>query len=145
MKKIIDGKLYNTDTANELGYYTDGSNWSDFRHVEETLYRKRTGEFFLYGEGGPMTQYAKACGQNEWTGGDLITPMTEESARKWAEDRLSADDYEKIFGEVSEDDPDHKVLSANLPIKSYNRLKSMSTEAGKSMSAILSELIDKAE
>lgn len=143
MKKVIDGKLYNTATAKELGcdsYSAPG----DFHYFEETLYRKKTGEFFLYGEGGPMSKYAESIGQNEWSGGEQIMPLSEESARKWSEEHLSADEYEEIFGEVSEDDPEYKVLSANLTIACYDKLKKMSADSGKSMSAILCELISKA-
>ena len=46
MKKIINGKLYNTDTARQIGSWdnniTDRLYW-----VSETLYQKQRGEFFL--------------------------------------------------------------------------------------------------
>ena len=50
MKKIIKGKVYDTDTARELASWANGGNWRDFSHLEETLYRKKTGEYFLHGE-----------------------------------------------------------------------------------------------
>lgn len=50
MKKIIDGKMYNTETAKECGTW-DNCEYG-FNRVEETLYRKKTGEFFIHGEGG---------------------------------------------------------------------------------------------
>ena len=46
MKKYINGKVYDTETAQLIGTYANGGNWRDFSHYEETLYRKRTGEFF---------------------------------------------------------------------------------------------------
>lgn len=52
MKKIINGKMYNTETATELGDFWNGLSTSDFRNLSETLYRKKNGEFFLYGQGG---------------------------------------------------------------------------------------------
>ena len=51
MKKIINGRLYNTESAKKVGYYNNGRIYNDFSFFEETLYRKRTGEFFLHGEG----------------------------------------------------------------------------------------------
>lgn len=96
MKKIINGKRYDTNTAKELGYY-EYSNRRDFHHWEETLYRKNTGEYFLHGVGGAMSRYAESCGQNEWCGGEKIIPLTLEAAQKWAEEYLDADEYEKIF------------------------------------------------
>ena len=102
MKKIINGKVYDTDKAKELGTYSNAGGWNDFNHYEETLYQKRTGEFFLFGEGGPMTRYAEAEGQNSWSGGRRIMPMSYDEARQWAEENLSADEYEEIFGAIDE-------------------------------------------
>ena len=62
---------------------------------------KKTGEFFLYGEGGAMTQYAESDG-DAYCGGAEIIPLTEKKAKEWAENHLDADDYESIFGPVEE-------------------------------------------
>ncbi len=51
MKKIINGKRYDTDTAEAVGYWDSKVGKSSFRWYEETLYQKRGGEFFLYGYG----------------------------------------------------------------------------------------------
>lgn len=102
MRKIINGKKYDTETAKAVGTYANGGGWRDFTHYEETLYLKKTGEFFLYGEGGPMTHYAVTIERNCWSGGEKITPLTEHEARKWAERNLPVEDYENIFGEVEE-------------------------------------------
>lgn len=103
MKKIINGKLYNTDTAKALGSYDNGLGDGDFYHFNETLYLKKTGEFFLYGFGGPMTYYAESIGDGNWrSGGEKIFPQTEAEAKKWVEDHLDADTYIEIFGEVEE-------------------------------------------
>lgn len=101
MKKIINGKVYDTDKAKELGTYSNGGGWNDFNHFEETLFQKRTGEFFLFGKGNANTKYAEVI-QNCWSGGRKIMPMPYEDARKWAEEHLDADDYEEIFGVVDE-------------------------------------------
>ena len=102
MKKIIEGKLYNTETAKMIGEGGNGRGRNDFSYYEEELYIKRTGEYFLYGCGGAMSRYAESCGQNTWTGGESIIPMTEKEAREWAEENIYADDYMEIFGEVEE-------------------------------------------
>ena len=72
MKKIIAGKVYDTEKAKELGTYSNGGGWNDFNHYEETLYQKRTGEFFLFGKGNANTKYAEVIGQNCWSGGRKI-------------------------------------------------------------------------
>ena len=46
MKKIINGKKYDTDTAEQIGYDNNGLLCSDLSYIEETLYKKKTGEFF---------------------------------------------------------------------------------------------------
>ena len=96
MEKIISGKRYNTDTAKRVGYWA--ANITDnLNRVEETLYRKKTGEFFLFGEGGPRTRYAGWTETGDLCGGEKIIPMSEEAARKWAEQSLSAEEYGAIF------------------------------------------------
>lgn len=101
MKKIINGRKYDTDTAKCLGAWENEYGCGDFKHMEESLYKKKTGEFFLYGEGGAMTQYAERDG-DAYCYGEKIIPLTESEAREWAESRLDCDDYESIFGPVEE-------------------------------------------
>ena len=62
MKKIINGKMYNTETARKRGEY-EYSNRRDFNYVSEELFRKRTGEFFTAGEGGAASKYAQTIEQ----------------------------------------------------------------------------------
>lgn len=100
MKKVINGKLYNTESAEMVGH--DSANWGNFSFWAESLYKKRTGEFFLYGEGGPMSRYARSCGNNSVSGGESIKPLSEAEAREWAEEHLDGDEYIEIFGDVEE-------------------------------------------
>ncbi len=101
MKKIINGKKYDTDTARFIGY-AGYSHPGDFGFYVEHLYRKRTGEYFLHGIGGAMSKYARKIGLNEWSGGEEIIPLSLEEARKWAEEHLNADEYELAFGKIEE-------------------------------------------
>lgn len=101
MKKIINGRLYDTDTAKEIGWYENGYGGGDFRYYCECLYRKRTGEYFLYGSGGPMSKYSESFG-NMSSGISEIIPYTEEKAKAWAEEYLDADTYMEVFGTVEE-------------------------------------------
>lgn len=75
MKTIINGRKYDTSTAKWIA--TDWSDLpkTDFSYWEESLFQKKTGEFFLYGWGNAMSKYQKHIGQNEWTGGEKIIPM----------------------------------------------------------------------
>jgi hypothetical protein len=101
MKMIIKGKKYDTETAEFLG--SDSHLWpNDLDFWKEELYRKKTGEFFLYGEGGARSKYGKEVSTNSWSGSETIIPLTEDRARNWAENHLSVEKYEEIFGEVEE-------------------------------------------
>lgn len=106
MKRIIYGKKYDTESAHRVcdpvsptGMY----DVRDFHYFEETLYRKKTGEYFLYGWGGALSPYAEPYGQNGSQGGERIVPFTPEQAREWAESHLDADEYEAEFGPVEDD------------------------------------------
>jgi|SRR5690554_960523 len=101
MKRIINGRRYDTETAKLVGY-TSYSTPGDFNYWCEDLYLKRTGEFFIHGQGGPMSKYSQQVGQNEWTGGQEIIPLSLSEAQEWAEKYLGADEYEALFGKVEE-------------------------------------------
>ncbi len=97
MKKIISGKKYDTETATKIGTQDniDGRNilaCNDFNYRESTLYRKKTGEFFLHYDGGGNTPYR----------GGAIEPVTEDEAKRWSEKHLTVEEYEAVFGEVGE-------------------------------------------
>jgi len=101
MKKIINGKKYDTETATKIYGNSSGHSFSDFRFCSEALFLKKTGEYFLYGEGGPMSDYGENYGNGRgW--GEKITPYSEEDARKWLEINADADTYEKCWGEIPE-------------------------------------------
>ena len=140
MKKIINGKVYDTEKAAELASWSNGGTWNDFRHVEETLYRKKTGEFFLYGAVGPMTQYAEQVELNGWSSGSRIMPMTYAEAAKWAEEHLDGDDYEAIFGEVVEDESKVSV-TYRLSTAAVETVKRRAAAAGIGISEYLESLI----
>lgn len=104
MRKIIEGKVYDTETAKFLATFESNFAMNDFNWYEENLYIKKTGEYFIYGKGNGLSPYAKSVAGGSQMAGERIVPLTEEEARKWAEESLEADEYEKIFGEVTEDD-----------------------------------------
>lgn len=100
--EIIRGKKYDTDTARCLGSTSYG-NPGDFHYTSEELYVKKTGEFFLYGEGGPLSPYVHQKGTNDYTtGGSAIIPLSLDRAKDWAKKNLSAETYIEIFGDVEE-------------------------------------------
>ena len=139
MKKIINGRRYDTDTAKELG--SDSySNRMDFSFWCETLYRKSTGEFFLYGEGGPNSRYAESVGLNSWSGGERIMPMSLEEAQSWAEKHLSADEYESIFG-VIEETAEKRTVTFSLTEAAIEKIARIAAEKGCTKSEVIENLL----
>ena len=143
MKRIIDGRKYDTDTAEEVAEASHGRK-RDLDYYEETLYRKRTGEYFLYGYGHGASRYAKqACG--DFGPGSDIIPLTYEKAREWAERELPVDEYESIFGEVSDgDEGEDVVLSVRVSPATRERLRRMAAESGRSQGSIVDDLVARA-
>lgn len=139
MKKVINQKRYDTATAKELGY-SQHNYPGDLNYVCETLYRKRTGEFFLHGEGGANSRYSEQIGQNEWSGGEQIIPLSVESAQKWAEEHLSGEEYEQIFGEIEEDDT-KKITTYSLPLDALDLVERYAAEHQISKSAVVETAI----
>lgn len=136
MKKIIKGKLYNTETAKLLGEWENNYSINDFKHVSEHLYLKKIGEYFLHGEGGPLSIYAEQIGIHGRSGGERIRPLTYAEAREWAEEKLEVEEYEKIFGEVSEDDLIIR-LSISMTCEEAALLKQNAQKANMTISAFI--------
>lgn len=139
MKKIIKGRVYDTDKATEIGSCESGRP-GDFDHFEEALYQKRTGEFFLHGKGGPQTKYAVSTGQCNWSGSEQIIPLDWRNARDWAKSHLEAEAYEKAFGEVAEDES-RTTVTLSLSAGAIETAKRAAAQYGVSLSAYIESLI----
>lgn len=140
MKKIINGRKYDTATAREVAEWTGDFSRRDFRWVHEILYQKRTGEYFIYGEGGPESKYAVTYGDGGWQGGRRIVPLSYEAARSWAEESLSPDDYEAEFGEVEEAECDVALL-VHVPASAKAALDREAARTGRTRASIVAELL----
>ena len=104
MRAIINGKRFDTATATLIGQDSYPGSRSDFQWWEAALYRTpRSGQFFLAGKGGPMSRFARSTGQNAWSGGEAIIPMSLEDARDWAERQLTTAEVEAGFASHIED------------------------------------------
>jgi len=98
MKRIINGKIYNTETATRIGNFASDCGPGDFRYEDTDLYRTKKGAFFLAGSGGPASKYAHTVSQNEWTGGSDLIALTPAEAQEWAENAgIDADEIAKYF------------------------------------------------
>jgi len=102
MKRIINGKTYNTDTANYIANFSNGLGNRDFSNVDEDLYVTDNGAFFLCGKGGPMTKYSVPCGNMTGGGSDII-PLSKRDALNWMESNGSSEDIEEYFSDLIEE------------------------------------------
>lgn len=143
MKKVIRGRLYDTEKAVLVGeFYDEAMPEEDLSFYREELYRKRTGEYFLYGTGNAGSKYSVWRGSTA-SGTEKIVPMTYQQAQEWAEENLSPEEYEKEFGFPERND-DKTIMSFNLKIGNIEKLKVISAKQDKPMSSIIDELIENA-
>ena len=140
MKKIINGKKYDTDTAKRIGRREENPA-NNLDYFYQTLYRKKTGEFFLLGEGGPRTIYGQPSESGGWRSGEKIIPMTYEDAQEWAEEYLTVDEYEATFGVVSEENDSKAPMTCSISAAALATLRRLSSQSGKTMSEIVDQLI----
>ena len=129
MRKVINNKVYDTTTAVVVGTYSSSAPTSDLDYRRETLYKKRTGEYFIYGEGGPRSPYAKVMDDGSWGWGEAIHPVSLALAQKFAETKLTAAEYEGAFGALDDD-----TLTVSLPPRLIEAIRAMAEELGLSVS-----------
>ena len=98
MKKVIDGRSYNTETAKKVAEYSYGE-WGDWDRVEQTLYLTKNGSWFLAGEGGARSEYSRQVAQNRWSGGEDIRALTADEALLWLEEHSKTEAIEEHFAD----------------------------------------------
>lgn len=139
MNKVIRGKRYDTETAERIDSWSY-SNPRDFDYVHEVLYRKRGGEFFVYGEGGARSKYSRQVEQNCWSGGEEIRPLTDEEAREWVEEHCDGDTYERLFGVIEDGEA---VLTVMLPQSAKDKISKIARSQNRTMSEVIRRMIEK--
>ena len=70
-------------------------------------------------------------GQNSWSGGEHIEPMTPNAAREWAEKNLGTDEYAAEFGEPEEAADGREALGLTVSPETKRKLEKMRSETGK--------------
>lgn len=141
MKKIIQGRKYNTETAKPVGEY-EFDYPTSIHYYCETLFKKRNGEYFIYGEGGAGSKYSESRYGGNCAGSGRIVPMSYDNARDWAEENLDTEAYEAEFGEVSEDGTDEVMLSVRISPSARAKLDRIAATSGKAKGKIVSEAIE---
>jgi hypothetical protein len=101
MKAIIDGKTYNTETAEEIaGWHNDHTGFTQYG---EWIYKTKKGAYFVYGEGGAASPYSQPSGDNGYTGGSKIIVLTEAEVLARLEKWGDVEAIEKHFSHMIEE------------------------------------------
>jgi hypothetical protein len=85
MKKIIDGKRYDTETADLIASAESRHNRGDFKWGHETLYRTVEDQYFIAGEGHAMSRWAQALDGNSRGADSGLELLTDIEALEWCE------------------------------------------------------------
>lgn len=101
MSKVINRKKYDTDTADILIHkyiHNRGYNGEKYEHKSYVLFQKSNGEFFSI-----VVEYSdQSIDWHYAVESKVLTPLSEEEAKDFAEKYGTGSEYEDIFGEVEE-------------------------------------------
>ena len=140
MKKVIKGRVYDTSTAKKLGEYQLPLGSSNPQFFVESIYQKKTGEFFLYCEGNVSSKARLPRWRIDYDGNEYIRPITFKQAQDWAEEYLGDEGYARIFC------PQHEkngtiMLGLNVSTYAAEKLKHTAMMMGYSQSHVLNQWI----
>ena len=102
MKKVIGNKLYDTEKAEVL------HSWSysypdDFKFRLKVLYRTAKGNYFIYHDGGPMTDMAISVDNNTTSGSRKIEEIDEDEAFEFLKEHDGDELLIELFPEKLEE------------------------------------------
>lgn len=103
MKRVIDGKRYDTETANKLFEYQGGDGRGDLDWHCTALYRTKRGVFFIAGQGNARSLWAQRYDSGASGPGFGIRVLSDDSARSLLERFNQIDLLEEFFGDQIED------------------------------------------
>ena len=103
MKRIIEGRRYDTESAELITEWSNSAPVNDFSYCREELYRTKNGNWFIYGEGGAMSRWSKPAGDGQ-TGGEDIQPLYDKNrVIDWLENKRKTEILEEYFPEAIAD------------------------------------------
>ncbi len=125
MKKIINGKQLNTDTAKMIATVMIDKE----KDIIESLYRTKSGVFFIYSIF-PKPKAGKLDMSEE------ITLVEHTQAEKWAKQYLTEIEYNEWFGQGSNEEL--QTITINITKEAYNLLKKEKELTGETYGEIIS-------
>jgi hypothetical protein len=98
MRRVIDKRVYDTDTAELVHCWDNNLGDSDINQCEETLYRTPNGRWFVWGRGGANTRWNEQIETNHWAAGEGLRALGPDEALLWLEDHnVPAETVERYF------------------------------------------------
>ena len=122
MRRIIKNKVYDTATARLCG--TRQIN----EYESETLYWKKTGEFFL-------------CSADATTG-EHVKPLTYYVAKEWTKRNLPAETYNAIFGQSESGEEKTTIARLCLRPSTIAKLRREAARRGITIGGLVDELAE---
>lgn len=96
MKKVIDGKLYNTETARLIK--TIGADTiTDINQWGAKLYQTKKGEYFLHRYSGANSCEAIKTTSGSYIDGENIYPANLENIAQWVDSHYDEWVFERLF------------------------------------------------
>lgn len=144
VKKIIEGKAYNTATS-ILVCHTKGEDepinilgWGLYYPAEQELYRNRYGAFFIL-----RRDMHKNYHEGDYGFDDEIIPLSNEAAMKWMEKNCQ-ELIEDYFGETQEAGCTEVTVSLRVPKILSEKSKAIAKNENISLNAWLNKVIKNA-
>tara|TARA_Y100000310_G_C20541072_1_gene743324 strand:- start:338 stop:649 length:312 start_codon:yes stop_codon:yes gene_type:complete len=96
MKRIVDGLVYDTETATKVAEWRTGYGRA-FYAFDEAIFVTKNGRWFRAGHGGPKTVYRQQAGVNTYSSGWGLIPLTDDEALQLLETRGEIKAIEEHF------------------------------------------------
>jgi len=132
MKKVINGVLYNSDNAKQVGVYGHVTGGNVVK--TETLYKTREGNYFIL-------ERDMAGGMGAASG--RMIPLSAQQANDWAKKHLGEYPYAAEFKTGSQEEPREKTLPIALPSDLVHKLEQLQAAQGKTIAQIIESALDK--
>lgn len=103
MKRVIDGKNYDTETAEVVCELECSVEYGTFGWHDTALYRTKRGRFFLAGRGGARSMWRRQVDSSTWGPGKGIRAIDADEARSHMEAaRCAMDTFTRVGLSVEE-------------------------------------------
>ena len=102
MKRVIEGKVYNTETATKVAEYWNQLGRGDFNAIEEDLYVTKKGNWFMYYYGGANTGYSISTGGYA-SSGEGLKALSDNEAFEWLQKNEETQAIETYFSHCIEE------------------------------------------